>query len=64
MYVEKSVVLDCHGANASRNNASALPLEDVSTILKWPECLSVIVLCHHEPRAKRCERGDPVINFF
>ncbi|MCF8462323.1 MAG: hypothetical protein K9G11_00245 [Rickettsiaceae bacterium] len=33
-------------------------------VLGWPEFLSVIVLCHHEPRAKRCERGDPVINFF
>ncbi|MCF8463050.1 MAG: hypothetical protein K9G11_04025 [Rickettsiaceae bacterium] len=64
MYVEESFVLDCHALQA-RNDACALPLEDVSTsfILQLPECLSVICLCHHE-RELANQRGDPVINFF
>ncbi|MCF8462324.1 MAG: hypothetical protein K9G11_00250 [Rickettsiaceae bacterium] len=28
---KESVALDCHGANASRNDASALPLEDFAS---------------------------------
>ncbi|MCF8462373.1 MAG: hypothetical protein K9G11_00505 [Rickettsiaceae bacterium] len=35
-YIEKSFVLDCHGANASRNDASALPLGDVASLCIMP----------------------------
>ncbi|MCF8462897.1 MAG: hypothetical protein K9G11_03205 [Rickettsiaceae bacterium] len=50
IYLEESFFLDCHGANASRNDAITLPLEDFafSFILEWLECLSVLGVCHHE----------------
>ncbi|MCF8463158.1 MAG: hypothetical protein K9G11_04575 [Rickettsiaceae bacterium] len=36
IYLEESVALDCHGANASRNDATTLPLGDFATLLTDP----------------------------
>ncbi|MCF8462547.1 MAG: hypothetical protein K9G11_01380 [Rickettsiaceae bacterium] len=43
---EESVVLDCHGANASRNDASALPLGDVAFLCIYVEELFILQVNH------------------
>ena len=56
MYVEESVVLDCHALQA-RNDAITLPLGDVSTssILELLECLEsqALVLSRSLPWQRR-----------
>ncbi|MCF8463159.1 MAG: hypothetical protein K9G11_04580 [Rickettsiaceae bacterium] len=41
IYVEELFILDCHALKRARNDAIALPLEDVATfIIELPECLT------------------------